>query len=186
MGKVNTTYKLDIMAPPFTGKDSIHVTSTTTIPTAVGIDSLGIRPAAAPYSDSMAGINVYANVPDSFGLFIRFWTKIDSEPFYTGLSGSVYDDRMFVGLNITLPLERGQPPTNKFDLNTDTYFWKGDTVTVKWSNIDGNTYNFFYTLENDGGSSPFSSPVKVISNVNNGLGVWAGYGTKYYTIVVPH
>ena len=185
-GKVNTTYKLNITAPPFTGHDSIHITSTTTIPTPIGIDSLGIRAAAAPYSDSMAGINIYANVPDSFNLFIRFWTKIDSEPFYTGLGGSVYDDRMFTGLNITVPLERGQPPTNKFDLNTDTYFWKGDTVTLKWSNIDGNTYNFFYTLENDGGSSPFSSPVKVISNINNGLGVWAGYGTKYYTIVVPH
>jgi hypothetical protein len=56
---------------------------------------------------------------------------------------------------------------------------------VKWANIDSRTYDFFYTLENDGGGSPFSSPVKAKTNINGGLGVWAGYSTKYYKIVIP-
>lgn len=189
MGKERVTYALDIMTPPiYAGQhDSIHVTSSTTIPTALGLDSLAVRPHPNPaYNDSFAAVFAYITVPDTTGNFIRYLNKSNSKPFYAPLGGSVYDDKLFVGLSFSLPLERGQAPDAKFDLNTDTYFYRGDTVTVKWSNIDAGTYNFFYTLENDGGGSPFSSPVKITSNVNNGLGCWAGYGTKYYTIIVPH
>jgi hypothetical protein len=186
-GKEQVTYTLDIMSPPLSGsRDSIHVTSTTTIPKAVGIDSLAIRPDPDPISaDSMVAIYVYLTVPDTFGNFIYYKTKEGNQPFYNPVGGSVYDDRLFVGLHFSLPLERGTSPDAEFDVNTDTYFFKGDTLTLKWSNIDSRTYNFYYTLENDGGGSPFSSPVKVISNINNGLGVWGGYGTKYYSIYVP-
>ncbi len=188
MGKQRTAYSLDIMSPPiYSGQhDSIHVTSNTTIPTAVGIDSLAIRPDNDPvYADSFASVHVFVTVPDTFGNFLRYLTKTGNQPFYPPLGGSVYDDKLFVGQNFDLPLERGQSPDATFNLNTDVYFPKGDTVTVKWSNIDANTYNFFYTLESDGGNSPFSSPVKIVSNVNNGLGCFAGYATKYYSIYVP-
>ncbi len=188
MGKERTIYNLDIMSPPLDGgHDSIHVTSSTYIPTAIGMDSLVIKPATnAKYADSMASVYAYVTVPDTFGNFLRYKTKRNSQPYYNPIGGTVYDDRLFVGLTLGLPIERGQSPDANFDLNTDTYFWKGDTVTVKWSNIDSKTYRFFYTLENDGGGSPFSTPVKVISNINNGYGCWAGYATKYYTIIVPH
>ena len=189
VGKERVTYALDIMTPPlYAGQhDSIHVTSTTSIPPAVGLDSLSIKadPNVA-YNDSFAAVFATISVPDTFGNFIRYLTKENSQPFYPPLGGSVYDDKLFVGLTFSLPLERGQSPNAKFDINTDTYFRRGDTVTVKWSSIDANTYNFFYTLENDGGGSPFSSPVKVTGNITNGLGCWAGYGTKYYSIIVPH
>ena len=65
------------------------------------------------------------------------------------------------------------------------YFWKGDTVVLKWSNIDYQTYDFFYTLENDGSGNPFANQVKVKSNVTGGIGVFAGYATRYYSIKVP-
>ncbi|MFN8299842.1 MAG: DUF4249 family protein [Chitinophagales bacterium] len=187
MGKERMRYDLDIMSPGFTSaSDSVHVTSSTTIPTAIGLDSLGIRQHANPaYRDSMAAVYAYFTVPDTFGNFVRYWTKRNQEPFYKPMSGSVYDDKLFVGLSVGLPLERGQPDGADFDVNTDSYFWRGDTVTVKWSNIDSRTYDFFFTLENDGGDSPFSSPVKIKSNISNGLGVWAGYATKYYSIIVP-
>ncbi len=186
MGQERTTYSLDITSPPLVGSDSVHVTSTTYIPTAIGIDSLSLREHTNPaYRDSMMAVVANITVPDTFGNFVRYWTKRNDEPYYTPLGGSVYDDKLFVGLSIGLPIERGQAPGSKFDINTDSYFWKGDTVTVKWGNIDSRTYDFFYTLENDGGDSPFSAPVKIKSNINNGLGVWAGYAAKYYTIVVP-
>jgi hypothetical protein len=133
----------------------------------------------------MVSLYAFVTVPDTFGNFLRYKTKRNDEPYYNPMGGTVYDDRLFVGLHLGLPIERGQDPNAKFDLRTDTYFWKGDTVTVKWSNIDVKTYDFFYTLENDGGDSPFSSPVKIKTNVNNGLGIWAGYATKYYTVAIP-
>jgi hypothetical protein len=188
VGKERTTYNLDIMSPPiYSGQhDSIHVTSSTSIPHAIGLDSTQIRPHPNPaYNDSFAAIYVYVTVPDTFGNFLRYKTKTGNQPFYSPQGGSVYDDHSFVGLSVSLPLERGESPDTKFDLNTDTYFPRGDTVVIKWSNIDSKTYNFFYTLENDGGGSPFSTPVKIQTNVTNGQGVWAGYGTKYYTVYVP-
>ena len=188
MGKQRTSYQLNIVSPPiYDGqRDSIHVTASTSIPLAIGIDSLQVRPDNnVAYNDSFAAVYAYISVPDTFGNFIRYQTRENSGPFYAPLGGSVYDDKLFVGLTLSLPLERGQAPNATFDINTDTYFPRGDTLTLKWSNIDANTYNFFYTLENDGGGSPFSSPVKVTSNVNNGLGVFAGYATKYFTIFVP-
>lgn len=186
MGKERTSYKLDIVTPPvFGGHDSIRLTSTTSIPTAIGMDSLAIRNASAQYNDSFAAVYAYVTVPDTFGNFLRYKTKRNNEPFYTGKGGSVYDDKFFVGLKVDLPIERGTAPGADFDLKTDTYFFRGDTVTVKWSNIDSRTYQFFYTLENDGGGSPFSSPIKIKTNITNGLGVWGGYATKYYTIIVP-
>ena len=188
MGKERTTYHLDIMSPPiYNGQhDSIHVTAVTSIPTAIGMDSLAVRPDADPvYADSFSAVFAYITVPDTFGNFIRYLTKVGKQPYYPPPGGSVYDDRLFVGLTLNLPLERGQSPDSKFDLNTTTYFPRGDTLTVKWSNIDATTYNFYYTMENDGGNSPFSAPVKIVGNVNNGLGCFAGYATKYYTIYVP-
>lgn len=187
MGKERTTYHLDIMAPGFqNSSDSIHVTSSTYIPKSIPVDSLGFKEHPNPaYRDSMIACYAYFSVPDTFGNFVRYWTKRNSEPFYPPLSQSVYDDRLFVGLTIGLPIERGQPRSNDFDLNTYSYFWKGDTITVKWGNIDSKVYDFYYTLENDGGDSPFSSPVKIKTNINNGLGVWAGYATQYSTIIAP-
>lgn len=186
MGKERTSYALDIVSPPLYGSDSVHLTSSTYIPTAIGIDSLSFGDHVNPaYRDSMMAVEAHLTVPDTFGNFVRYLTKRNSEPFYKPRSSSVYDDRLFVGLSIALPLERGAPADEKFDLNTAAYFWRGDTVTVKWSNIDSKTYDFFYTLENDGGDSPFSSPVRIKTNINNGLGIWAGYATNYYTTIVP-
>lgn len=187
MGKERTTYNLDIKAPGFVNvNDSIHVNSTTYIPTAIGIDSLSLKEHTNPdYRDSMMAVYAYVTVPDTFGNFVRFMTKRNDEPFYKAFGGTVYDDRLFVGLSLGLPIERGQAPNAKFDINTDSYFWRGDTVIVKWSNIDSRTYDFFFTLENDGGDSPFSSPVKIKSNISNGLGIWAGYATRYYGVRIP-
>lgn len=186
MGKERTSYALDIVSPPLYGTDSVHLTSSTYIPTAIGLDSLSFAEHVnEAYRDSMMAVIANITVPDTFGNSVRYLTKRNSEPFYKPRTSSVYDDRMFVGLSIALPLERGTPADEKFDLNTAAYFWRGDTVTVKWSNIDYKTYDFFYTLENDGGDSPFSSPVKIKTNINNGLGIWAGYATRYYTTIVP-
>jgi hypothetical protein len=162
------------------------ITAYTTIPVAVPIVGLSIRD--VPNVDSLVNVMVTYNIPAAYGNFIRYWTRRNEEPYYTSLAGSVYDNKLFAGQTVTLPVQRGYPSyTTNVDPNTFGYFWKGDTVTLKWANIDSRTYNFFNTLENDGGGSPFSSYVRVQSNVtgDSAIGVWAGYGARYYTIIVP-
>lgn len=181
VGKANSTYDLKIEAE---GKT---ITSTTSIPTPRGANYLEVRPRPdSVANDSFVSVFVNITVPDTFGNFVRYWTKRNKEPFYLPASQSVWDDRLFVGLNISLPMERGYPKGEKVDIKDYSYFLKGDTVTLKWANIDSKTYDFYYTLENDGSGSPFSNPVKVKSNiVGDALGVWAGLGAKYYTIIIP-
>lgn len=179
-GAENHTYHLNIKLGNKT------FTAYTSIPQALGIDGLSIR--NAPNNDSLVNVMATISVPASTGHFIRYWTQRNDEPFYTPYSGSVYDDKLWVGRTLTLPLERGIPG---YIINPDPatygYFWKGDTVTLKWANIDSRTYDFFNTLENDGGGSPFSSPLRVKSNISGDsvVGVWAGYAARYYTIIVP-
>jgi hypothetical protein len=163
------------------------LTAYTTLPESIPADSLSYRPHSNPkFADSLVNVFITIKVPNTYGHFIRYWTKRNNEPFYAPTAtGSVFDDKLFIGQTYTLPTERGQASNEKRNDTTFGYFWKGDTVTVKWANIDSRTYDFFYTLENDGGGSPFSSPVKAKTNINGGLGVWAGYSTKYYKIVIP-
>jgi hypothetical protein len=181
VGKANTTYHLKIEA------EGEILTATTTIPRLKGIDFLEVRPRPNPKpNDSLVSVFVNISVPDTFGNFVRYWTKRNSEPFYLPASQSVWNDKLFVGLNIALPLERGYPKGAEVKLEDYSYFLKGDTVTLKWSNIDSKTYDFYHTLENDGGGSPFANPVRVKSNISGkGLGVWAGYGTQYFSIIIP-
>ncbi|MCS6819155.1 MAG: DUF4249 family protein [Chitinophagales bacterium] len=180
-GKFNSKYHLRIEA------DGKVLTATTTIPRAIGIKSLEVRPRPRPVeNDSFVSVFVNLEVPDTFGNFVRYWTKRNSEPFYLPASQSVWSDKLFVGLDIALPLERGYPPRANVKPEDYSYFLKGDTVTLRWANIDSRTYDFYNTLENDGGQSPFSNPVRVLSNIEGGgLGVWAGYGSQYYTIIIP-
>ncbi len=178
-GKENHTYSLSI-------KSGLRfITATTSIPKTRPVNGLSTRPHPNPANDSLVTVLVNITTPDTLGNFIRYWTKRNSESFYPPLSQSVYDDKLFRGLTLDLPLERGQPENAKNDEKTYGFFWKGDTVTLKWATIDYKTYNFFYTLENDGSGNPFATQVKVKSNVEGGLGVFAGYGTTYATIVVP-
>ncbi|MFN8310723.1 MAG: DUF4249 family protein [Chitinophagales bacterium] len=178
-GELDHRYDLKIEANGQT------ITSYTTIPSGNPVDSLGISYPAAPALDSFAGVTLTVTVPPTYGHFIRYWTKRNNEPFYLPQTQSVYDDKLFIGKTFTLPVERGYPPTQKVDPEKFGYFMKGDTVTIKWSHIDSRTFDFFYSLESDGSNTPFTSYLVARSNINGGLGVWAGYGTSYYKIIIP-
>jgi hypothetical protein len=167
-----------------TGKKTL--TATTTIPKAIGINGLSVDKKVK--QDSLVTVLINFTVPPSFGNFIRYSTKRNNEPFYYPYTGSVYDDKFFSGKTFTLPLERGVPSNaTNVDANTFGYFWKGDTVVVKWSSIDAKTFNFYSSIEQDGGGSPFSSPVRVQSNIvgDSCIGIWAGFAAKYYNITIP-
>jgi hypothetical protein len=179
IGNPNTTYHLQIEVQ---GK---VLTSKTTIPGLVQPDPLTWKPHQDIKKDSLASVYINFRDPDTLGNYYRYFTKRNDEPFYAPLSSSVYDDMIVNGQYISLPLERGISKQSEVDGDTYGYFWKGDTVTLKWTNIDRRSYEFWSTLENDGGDSPFSSPTVIKSNIKNGLGIWCGYATIYQTIIIP-
>ena len=180
IGQENTQYHLTVVS------DQKMATATTTIPFLYPYDSLQVRnhPDAGK-NDSLASVYMYLTFPTGVDKYVRIQTSTNNGPYYTMSGGSVFQYKVFDGTNVGLPIAEGNGPNASFNRDRFGYFLRGDTVGVKWSQIDKGVFDFYSTLENDGGDSPFSSPIKIISNVNGGLGIWAGYATTYGNIVIP-
>ncbi len=64
-------------------------------------------------------------------------------------------------------------------------FKLGDSVTIELVSIDESNYDYFRTLENSGGSSPFSAaPANVSTNINGGLGHFGTFTSDTISIVI--
>lgn len=177
VGQINGEYELEILY------NNEVLTAKTLIPDVSGIDFLD-------YSinsdiDSLATVFVNITVPNLTDRFVRYATKRNSDPFYyPSATGSTFDSGRFAGQSFRLPAERGYGRDEDVDIKEFGLFVVGDTVTIRWQNISRVTYDFWYTIENDGGDSPFSSPIKIKTNVVGGLGIWGGYATSYYTTII--
>ena len=178
---IGKTYSLSIEAE---GK---KLSATTSIPQPIPLDSLWWIPHPNPEKDSLVVFWVRYTDPPGERNYSRYFTKRNREPFFPGYFLSVFNDEFFNGESFNFPLERGQDKDDERDFNTYGYFEKGDRIIVKWCSIDKAHFDFWRTLEESklhGGNNPFGSPVKIISNINGGLGIWGGYGVSYDTLIV--
>jgi hypothetical protein len=181
VGQLNSHYSLRIVSE---GKE---YTATTTIPnTTRRIDSLFWKPAPPGNEPGKVAVMVKAYDQPGFGDYVRYFTKRNNEQFFPGLN-SVYDDQVIDGSTYEVQVDRG---VNRNETLQEGYsfFDKGDTMTLKICNIDKATYDFWRTMEYTYASvgNPFSSPTKVISNINGGgLGYFGGYAAQYRTIIIP-
>lgn len=181
VGTFNTAYTMTIQAG---GKT---YTATTTIPAlAKKVDSIWWR--KAPDNPDTSKVILVAKVtdPPGYGNYIRYFTKTNSDPFYPGLN-SVYDDQVIDGTTYSADVERGVNRNEKLDRENYSFFERGDTITLKFANIDKACFDFWRTMEYSYSSigNPFASPTKVLSNIKGGLGYFGGYATQYKTIIVP-
>jgi hypothetical protein len=182
VGELNTHYSLRIVTG---GKE---YTATTTIPPlAKTIDSLWWQESTNNPDTTQVMLMGKVTDPPGFGNYIRYFTSANGEPFYPGLT-SAFDDQIVDGKTYSLQIERGVNRNEDIDFDTYSYFHRGDTVTVKFANIDKATYDFWRTMEYSYGSigNPFSSPTKVIGNINGGaLGYFGGYAVQYIGLKIP-
>jgi hypothetical protein len=180
-GQINGSYTLQIIS------EGQQYDATTTIPSITkSIDTMWWRP--TPFDTSGKEVDVLIRERDKpgFGDFIRYFTKKNDEPYLPGFQ-SVYDDLVIDGTTYEVEVEPGFDRNKGWD-DEDRLFRRGDTVTLKLSNIDKATYEFWRTMEYSYSSigNPFASPVKVISNISNGaLGYFGGYASQFRTIIIP-
>lgn len=184
IGQVGKIYKLTIE----TGGKVYE--SYTKIPEPTNIDSIKTVQPDPPFDKEKnpiaRQIRIYFKEPDTAGNYVRYFTKRNSEPYYPGLN-SVYPDEIINGIYFETTLSLGAPRSAEFKRDSTGVAYPGDTVTLKWSAIDKATYTFWSTYEYSLGTlgNPFSTPIQVKSNVSNGaLGIWAGYGSVYKTLVI--
>lgn len=181
VGQLKKNYKLTIEA---NGK---IYQATTTIPAITKkIDSLYWEPLPMAKDSLKARLVIRATDPKGLGDYIRYWTKVNSEPFLPGLN-SVYEDDIIDGTTYTLPIDKGVDRNVQFS-DSSLLFKRGDTIVMKLCNIDRVTYDFWRTYEFSFQSigNPFSSPTKILTNLNNGgVGYFGGYGCQYRTVIIP-
>lgn len=183
LGRRGRTYHLEIISG---GKT---YSALTTIPNGgFYVDSVWWVPGINNSGPDSSKAFLYASImdPPQLGNYARYFTRRNSEPFYPGLA-SVADDEVTNGTEFNFLFDRGVDKNQPIDLRTYGYFNPGDTVTLKFCNIDQACYNFWNTWEyawsNNG--SPFSSPTEVQGNVLGALGYWGGYEAQYVTLYIP-
>ena len=169
-----------------------QLTGTTTIPNLVPLDSFEFTPPPGnPEADTLARLLSYLSDPADEVNFYRYLTASNEGPFIAGF-GSVVDDALFNGQTFQFPLQKAiDPQANEElddDFETETFglYNRGDTIRIKWMNLDEEHFNFWNSFEfNLNNQGPFSTYTRVSSNVDGALGVWGGYSSDIYTLVVP-
>lgn len=182
-GKIGRTYTLQIKIKGQTLK------ATTTIPAGGFIlDTIWWAPGIKNKKPDSSKVFLLARIydPQKRGDYARYFTKRNREPFYPGPT-SVADDDITNGTIFVFQLPRGIPKSKEETPNDTGYFNRGDTVTLKFCNIDEATYQFWNTWEYAWGnnSNPFANPTIVKGNIPGALGYWGGYKAQYKTIIIP-
>jgi hypothetical protein len=185
-GQFEHSYKLTIN---YEGKTYEGITK---IPASQPLDSIRAIDVVGK-ADSFSQIKAFFNDPDTLGNYAKYKTltkhynKDNSNAIYLSPFNDIFDDKLYNGINVPVTIDLGVDRNDpNLDFNTAGFMRHGDTTTIKWMAIDNQVYDFWNTLAFAKGSvgNPFSSPIKVKSNMNNGaLGCWAGYGVLYFTII---
>lgn len=168
-------------------------TSTTTIPNPVELDTVfwkeeknypGYGLAYAKFSDPIETGNGY--------LWEVLRLKVGSDgtnmdkKFYKPRH-PVFNDQFINGQTIQFWYENPRTVYDEtIDENYRGYYPKGDTVIIKFSSISPKVFEFHQKkyVQIYNGGSPFSSPIKVPTNIVGGaIGLWGGYSTSYKTLI---
>lgn len=173
MGEVGKRYQLRI------DTEGKTLMANTIIPKHIPIDSLFFKSVSPPFWELIGFIQ---DDPDEVS-FYRYFTSVNQGQFLAPFT-SVTDDLFFNGQSFEFPLnkaERGTTPIQEYGLYT-----AGDTVGIKWTNIDEAHFRFWNTVEfNSFNQGPFASYTRIEGNIDGGLGVWGGYSNSYYFLIVP-
>ena len=130
--------------------------------------------------------NLFLRITDPVGKgnYVRYFTRVNSGAYLPG-ENSVFDDQIIDGTTFDVQLAPGIDRNNPIKADSN-YFKKGDSISLKFCDIDKATYTFWNTWEFSYQSigNPFAQPNKVIGNVSNGaLGAFSGYAVRYYNFV---
>lgn len=181
-GELGNTYQLEVNV------SGQLYTAITTIPALnKKIDSLWWTPAPDNADTSKVVLMARATDPPGYGNYIRYFTSTNGGLFFPGIA-SVFDDQIVDGKTYSIQIEKGVDRNENIDFDNYSFFSRGDTVQVKLTNIDKATFDFWRTMEYSYSSigNPFSSPTRVLSNINGGaLGYFGGYAAQYLEIKIP-
>jgi hypothetical protein len=187
LGQVGKTYSLNVQ---FEGKT---YTSNTQIVEPTALDSVYWQAAQglSDYGYSYAKLSDPINSNDSYMWEIK---RIDKLPDGTSIDKSftktfapVFNDEFFNGSTFDFWYENPKAfDENNVEEQFQAYYKLGDTVVIKFSKMDNQTFEFFEKkyVQMSSGGSPFASPSNIPTNIIGGaLGIWAGFSPSFDTLI---
>ncbi len=184
IGVVGQTYNLTVIV------DGKKYTATTTIPNPIALDSVWWK--AQPPNDSLGYAWTHLSEPAGYGNAYRWLAKRASQDRrFIAPIGATFDDKFIDGRSFDSYFFKGTDPTatkpKTEDPTSSTFFYKNtDTIYIKFITMDIYSYKFYISYETAlaGSGNPFASPTSIQTNISaGGLGVWAGFGVTYDTIM---
>lgn len=192
-GEINGTYNLKVL---YNDKE---FTASTFIPDTVGIDSVWFDKIAS--SDSLGLLSFRWKDPMAIGNYYTVLTKIEGQQnwFYRPFFGMhLIDDKLDNNRKMTYtPLTRGYERNayysgpfegENIDFMKLICFQVGDTVSIKLSTIDAESYNFWNSVYRNvmTNGNPFTNPASVKSNIygDPANGYWIGSGSFVRTVYI--
>jgi hypothetical protein len=162
------------------------MTATTTIPKFVGIYDFQFKPTPGIPIDTLAQMFCTIDDPAATIEHYRYFTATGGESFLAPFQ-SVTNDILFNGQKFEFPLSKAQRRgQGDFDPQTFGMYRRGDTISIKWCTIDKEHFDFWNTRDfNASNGGPFSSYTRIVTNIKGGLGIWGGYASDTYDMVVP-
>ena len=196
VGQLGKEHALDVIIEDRT------MTASTVILDAVPLDSVWWQTPGT--QDSLGVIYAALTDPEPMGSAYRWFAKRTNirpnwDPLagqvkdadYVAPLGSVFDDAFFNGLEFNFSVFRGVAPgstawDDDFSESPEAgYFKLGDTVAVRLCSIDRNVFQALRSYENLilSQGSPFALPANMTTNVEGGIGLWAGYGIAQDSVI---
>ena len=176
--QIGNTYEINVQV------DQTVLSGKTSMPNLVPIDSFWFEPTPGKALDSF--LQLFCTISDlpNEKNFYRYFVATGDGTFKANFQ-SVTDDAFFDGKEFKFTLQNAQSQDDDFN-ESYGYFKKGDTITLKWCNLDEAHFNFWNTLEvSRTRQGPFANYVRIESNIKNGLGIFGAYHCKNYKLAIP-
>ncbi len=153
-------------------------TATTTIPARAALDSFKVERLAD--NDTLVAVYAYTSYRKPSKVFTMIYGKqTEFLPAYMGVH-----DSTTIAEDGRISIRKGR---NNLEGGSFTpYFNEGDTVTVQFSAIPDEAYDYWRKYEdmmNVSANPVFPTNVTLPGNVNGALGYWFGYGSNYYAVI---
>jgi hypothetical protein len=184
VGMVGRTYFLTVV------HEGKTYTSFTNIPQPVALDSVWWK--EQPPKDTLGFANARFTEPAGLGGNYRWYAKRPRDRRYLAPFGATWDDKYVDGINFEFAYSKGYDPTDSENTyendSAKGYYTIRDTIYIRFCTINREAKDFYSTFETalSNNGNPFASPVTILGNIKGGaLGVWAGFGATYDTIM-PH
>jgi hypothetical protein len=198
IGVPGQSYSLTVIA------DNKLFSASTTIPYPIPLDTVWWK--ASPPEIDLGTATARLTDPVGYGNSYKWFAKrpvkikLDATGMpiilnrrYVSSLGSTFDDKFIDGKSFEFSYYRGYDPTESLiseneDPRERGLYKKTDTIYIKFCTLDLDAAAFYKTFESAAASNgnPFASPSSIIGNISGGaLGVWAGFGASYDTIMPP-